>query len=50
MCPQTSVKVVGGQVTSVNHMLTMAFDDPSMDDLRAADSRATRNYKPTPRN
>jgi len=34
MCPQTSVKVVGGQVTSVFHMLTMAFDDPTMyDDL-----------------
>ena len=37
MCPQTSVKVVGGQVTSVFHMLAMAFDDPTMDeDLRVA--------------
>lgn len=36
ICPQTSVKVVGGQVTSVFHMLTMALDDPTMDDdLRA---------------
>ena len=36
-CPQTSIKVVGGQVTSVLHMLAMAFDDPTMDDdLRAA--------------
>ena len=35
--PQTSVKAVGGQVTSVHHLLTMAFDDPTMDDdLRAA--------------
>ena len=35
--PQTSVKVVGGQVTSVHHMLAMALDDPSMDeDLRKA--------------
>ena len=37
ICPQTSVKVVGGQVTSVFHMLTMALDDPTMDDdLRTA--------------
>ena len=37
MCPQTSAKVVGGQVTSVFHMLTMALDDTSMDDdLRTA--------------
>jgi len=37
MCPQTGVKVVGGQVTSVFHMLAMAIDDPSMDDdLRQA--------------
>ena len=37
ICPQTSVKLVGGFGTSVAHMLTMAFDDPSMDDdLRAA--------------
>ncbi len=35
--PQTSVKVVGGQVTSVFHILAMAFDDPTMDDdLRTA--------------
>ena len=35
--PQTSVKVVGGQVTSVFHMLAMALDDPAMDDdLRTA--------------
>ena len=34
---QTSVKVVGGQVTSVHHILAMALDDPSMDeDLRKA--------------
>ena len=33
--PQTSVKVVGGCGTSVDRMLAMAFDDPSMDaDLR----------------
>ncbi len=32
ICPQTSVKVVGGRVTSVFHMLAMAFDDPTMDD------------------
>jgi len=33
--PQTSVKVVGGFGTSVAHMLTMAFADPTMDaDLR----------------
>ncbi len=37
VCPQTSVKVVAGQVTSVFHMLAMALDDPSMDeDLRTA--------------
>ena len=37
ICPQTSVKVVGGYGTSVSHMLAMALDDPSMDDdLRAA--------------
>jgi hypothetical protein len=37
ICPQTSVKVVGGQVTCVNHVLAMALDDPSMDDdLRQA--------------
>ena len=37
ICPQTSVKAIGGQVASVHHMLTMPFDDPSMDgDLRAA--------------
>ena len=32
--PQTSVKLVGGHGTSVSHMLTMAFDDPTIDDLR----------------
>ena len=33
--PQTSVKLVGGHGTSVDHVLAMAFDDPSMDaDLR----------------
>jgi hypothetical protein len=37
ICPQTSIKVVGGHGTSVDRMLTMAFDDPSMDDdLREA--------------
>ncbi len=30
--PQTSVKVVGGYGTAVDHVLAMAFDDPSMDD------------------
>jgi hypothetical protein len=35
ICPQTTVKVVGGRGTSVAHMLAMALDDPSMDgDLR----------------
>jgi hypothetical protein len=35
--PQASVKVVGGQVTSVFHKLAMALDDPTMDeDLRTA--------------
>ena len=33
--PQTSVKLVGGHGTSVDHVLAMPFDDPSMDaDLR----------------
>jgi hypothetical protein len=32
ICPQTSLKVVGGFGTSVAHMLTMPFDDSSMDD------------------
>ncbi len=37
ICPRTSVKVVRGHGTSVIHMLTMAFDDPTMaDDLRTA--------------
>ena len=37
ICPQTSVKVGGGQVTSVLHVLAMALDDPTMDeDLRVA--------------
>ena len=30
--PQTSAKVVGGYGTAVDHVLTMAFDDPWMDD------------------
>jgi hypothetical protein len=30
--PQTSVKLVGGYGTAVDHVLAMAFDDPSMDD------------------
>ena len=35
ICPQTTVKVVGGRGTSVAHTLAMSFDDPSMDvDLR----------------
>jgi hypothetical protein len=37
VCPQTTLKVVGGYGTSMHHMLAMAFDDPSMDeDLRHA--------------
>jgi hypothetical protein len=35
--PQTSVKAVGGRGTSLNRMLVMAFDAPTMDaDLREA--------------
>ena len=30
--PQTSVKLVGGYGTAVDHVLAMAFADPSMDD------------------
>lgn len=30
--PQTSVKAVGGYGTTVDPVLAMAFDDPSMDD------------------
>jgi len=30
--PQTSVRLVGGYGTAVDHVLAMAFDDPSMDD------------------
>jgi hypothetical protein len=30
--PQTSAKLVGGYGTSVDHVLAMAFDDPTMDD------------------
>ncbi|MCY2987242.1 MAG: hypothetical protein NTY19_05160 [Planctomycetota bacterium] len=30
--PQTSVKLVGGHGTSVDHVLAMPFDDRSMDD------------------
>jgi hypothetical protein len=30
--PQTSVKLVSGYGTAVDHVLAMAFDDPSMDD------------------
>lgn len=37
--PQTSVKLVGGHGTSVNHVLAMPFDNPSMDD----DLRQTRH-------
>ena len=37
ICPQTSLKVIDRYGTSVAHMLTMALDDPSMDDdLRTA--------------
>jgi hypothetical protein len=32
ICPQTSVKLVGGYGTLVDHVLAMPFDDPSMDD------------------
>lgn len=32
ICPQTSAKVVDGYGTSVDHMLAMPFDDPSMDE------------------
>jgi hypothetical protein len=33
--PQTSTKVVSGYGSSVDHVLAMPFDDPSMDrDLR----------------
>jgi hypothetical protein len=35
--PQTSVKLVGGYGTAVDHVLAMGFDDPWMDDdLRRA--------------
>jgi hypothetical protein len=35
--PQTSIKLVDGYGTAVDHVLAMAFDDPSMDcDLRRA--------------
>ena len=30
--PQSSTKLVGGYGTTVDHMLAMAFDDPTMDD------------------
>ena len=30
--PQASTKLVNGHATSVNRMLTVAFDDPTMDD------------------
>jgi hypothetical protein len=30
--PQTSAKLVGGYGTAVDHILAMAFDDPTMDD------------------
>ncbi len=37
ICPKTSLKVLDGYGTSVAHMLTMAFDDPTVDgDLRTA--------------
>ena len=33
--PQTSTKLVGGHGTTMDHVLAMAFDDPTMDeDLR----------------
>jgi hypothetical protein len=32
MSPQTSAKLVGDYGTTVDHVLAMAFDDPSMDD------------------
>ena len=33
--PQTSAKLVGGHGTSLDHVLAMSFDDPTMeDDLR----------------
>jgi len=37
--PQTSVKLVGSDGTAVDHVLAMAFADPSMDD----DLRRTLN-------
>jgi len=39
--PQTSAKLVGGYGTAVDHVLAMAFDDPSMDDdlRRVLDAR-----------
>jgi hypothetical protein len=39
ICSQIGVKLVGGYGTSVDHVLAMAFDDPSMDD----DLRRTLN-------
>jgi len=30
--PQTSTKLVGDHATTMNHVLAMAFDDPTMDD------------------
>ncbi len=39
ICPQTSAKVVGSCGTAIDHVLAMAFDDPSMDD----DLRRTLN-------
>ncbi len=30
--PQTSVKLVDGHGTEVDHVLAVAFDDPTMDD------------------
>ena len=32
--PRTSVNVAGGCGTSVDRILTMAFDDATMDDIR----------------
>ena len=32
ICPQTSIKVVDGYGTAVDHVLAMPFDDPLMDD------------------
>ncbi len=38
--PQTSAKMVGGCGTAVDHVLAMAFNDPSMDDEQAPGNSA----------